>query len=234
MRAFAHIDFGRERVPDETTICKFRHLIEKCDLSGSIFDAVAMHLAGNGIAVKSGTIVDATILDAPSSTKNQAKERDPEMHQTKKGNQWFFGMKAHVGADSKTRVIHSVVATPANVRDSRMLPDLLHGDETRVWGDAAYIGQVDVIRAAAPKARAFINKRATRNKPLSDTDRAKNRTKSKLRAKGKHPFLVMKRIFPFLRLRYRGIGKNGTWVIIRCALVNLFTQRRPLLRLQQA
>jgi IS5 family transposase len=234
MRAFAHIDLGRERVPDETTICKFRHLIERCDLSGSIFEAVAMHLAENGIVIRSGTIVDATILDAPSSTKNQAKERDPEMHQTRKGNEWFFGMKGHIGVDSRTKVIHSVVATPANVHDSRVLGDLLHGKETRVWGDSAYIGQRDVIRAVAPKAKAFINKRATRGKALSDADRAKNRNKSRVRAKGEHPFLVMKRVFPFTKLRYRGIEKNATWLFIRSALVNLFTQRRILLRLQRA
>jgi IS5 family transposase len=172
MRVFARIDLGRERVPDETTICKFRHLIERCDLSGSIFDAVALHLADNGIVVRSGTIVDATILDAPSSTKNRAKERDPEMHQTKKGNQWYFGAKGHIGVDSKTKVIHSVVITAANVHDSQMLPELLHGGETRVWGDSAYIGQRDAISSVAPKASAFINKRATRNHPLSEEDLA--------------------------------------------------------------
>ena len=234
MRAFAHIDTGRERVPDETTICKFRHLIERCDLSGSIFEAVAMHLSEHGIVVRQGTIVDATILDAPSSTKNKAKERDPEMHQTRKGNQWFFGMKAHVGVDSKTKVIHSVVATPANVHDSRELPNLLHSNETRIWGDSAYIGQRDAVRGVAARAQLFINKRATRSHDLTLADVQRNRTKSRVRARVEHPFLTMKRTFPFSKLRYRGIDKNGTWLIIRCALVNLFTQKRSLLRLQRA
>jgi IS5 family transposase len=209
-------------------------LIERCDLSGSIFEAVAMHLSEHGIVVRQGTIVDATILDAPSSTKNKAKERDPEMHQTRKGNQWFFGMKAHVGVDSKTKVIHSVVATPANVHDSRELPNLLHGNETRIWGDSAYIGQRDVVYGVAAHAQLFINKRATRSHDLTRADVQRNRTKSRVRARVEHPFLTMKRTFPFSKLRYRGIDKNGTWLIIRCALVNLFTQKRSLLRLQRA
>ncbi len=234
MRRFARIDLGRERVPDETTVCKFRHLIERCDLGGSIFEAVAQHLADNGIEVKTGTIVDATIIDAPSSTKNASGERDPEMHQTKKGGQWYFGMKAHVGVDSKTKVIHTVVATAANVHDSQVMPQLLHGQETRVWGDSAYMGQGDKIRSAAPRAQDFTNKRATRNHPLSETERSINRTKSRVRARGEHPFLILKRVFGFSKVRYRGLMKNATRLYVACALVNLFIVRRPLLRLQRA
>ena len=142
-------------MPDETTVCRFRHLLEAHDLGRRLFDEVQRHLAAKGLKVATGTIVDATIINAPSSTKNAQKARDPEMHQTKKGNQWYFGMKAHVGVDSRSKLIHAVVATPANAADSTVLPDLLHGKETRVWGDQAYRGQRAVIRRHAPKAQDF-------------------------------------------------------------------------------
>jgi transposase, IS5 family len=130
MRQFVGIDLGREPVPDETTICKFRHLMERHNLGDELFRLVNVYLEENGLKVSRGTIVDATIINAPSSTKNKNKERDPEMHQTKKGNQWYFGMKAHIGVDSQTKLIHSVAATPANTHDSQLLEDLLHGEET--------------------------------------------------------------------------------------------------------
>lgn len=141
MRDFAGIDLGREAAADETTICRFRHLLEAHDLGRRLFEEAHRHLEANGLKVSTGTIVDATIIHAPSSTKNASKMRDPEMHQTRKGNQWYFGMKAHIGVDSKTKIIHSAAATAANVADCRLLPDLLHGEETRVWGDQAYRGQ---------------------------------------------------------------------------------------------
>jgi transposase, IS5 family len=145
MRRFAGIALGREPVPDKTTGCKFRHLLERHDLGRKLFEQVHRHLDVRGLKVATGTIVDATIINAPSSTKNAANERDPQMHQTRKGNQWYFGMKAHLGVDSKSKIIHAVVATAANVRDATVLPDLLHGDETRVWADQAYQGQSEVI-----------------------------------------------------------------------------------------
>jgi IS5 family transposase len=135
MRAFVGIDLGREPAPEETTVCKFRHLLERNDLGRVLFEAIGEYLQDQGMKISTGTIVDATIINAPSSTKNQKKERDPEMHQTKKGNQWYFGMKAHIGVDSQSKIIHAVAATAANVHDSQVLPDLLHGEETRVWGD---------------------------------------------------------------------------------------------------
>jgi IS5 family transposase len=135
MRRFVGIDLGREPAPDETTVCKFRHLLEAHNLGDQLFAQIGEYLQENGLQVSTGTIVDATIIDAPSSTKNNDKARDPEMHQTKKGNQWHFGMKAHIGVDSQTKLIHSVAATAANVHDSQMLEDLLHGDETRDWAD---------------------------------------------------------------------------------------------------
>jgi IS5 family transposase len=184
MRAFVGIDLGNAPAPDETTICRFRHLLEKHNLGKRLFDAVNVYLRENGVKVAGGTIVDATIINAPSSTKNKAKSRDPEMHQTKKGNQWYFGMKAHIGVDSRSKLIHSLVTTSANVHDSKVLAELLHGNETRVYGDSAYVGQIDAIRAKAPKARTFVNKRAYRNRPLTKADKETNRRKSSL---GGHP-----------------------------------------------
>src|SRR6266403_4895591 len=159
MRQFVGIDLGREPVPDETTVCKFRHLLEQHGLGERMFERVGEHLQQKGLRLNAGTIVDATIINAPSSTKNARQERDPEMHQTRKGKQWYFGMKAHVGVDSKTKLIHSVVATVANVSDAAILPDLLHGEERRVWGDGAYQGQTEVIREGAPRAQDYTQRR---------------------------------------------------------------------------
>ena len=155
MRTFAGIDLGDAPVPDETTVCKFRHLLEQNHLGPAILREVNQFLASRKVKISAGTIVNATIIEAPSSAKNSSGERDPEMHQTKKGNEWHFGVKAHIGVDSKSRLVHSFVATPANVHDSRVLPDLLHGKETRVWGDSAYRGQTAAIRGKAPSAADF-------------------------------------------------------------------------------
>jgi IS5 family transposase len=231
MRRFVGIDLGREPVPDETTICKFRHLLEAHDLGERLFVLIQDYLQENGLKINRGTIVDATIIDAPSSTKNQAKQRDPEMHQTKKGNQWYFGMKAHIGTDSKTKLIHAVVATPANVHDSQVLGDLLHGEETRVWGDSAYSGQQATIRRHAPQAKDFTQRKAHRHRALSDSERQRNRTKSQVRAKVEHPLLVLKRIFGFRKVRYRGLHKNANRLFVACGLVNLFMVRRRLMAL---
>ncbi len=230
MRRFVGIDLGREPAPDETTVCNFRHLLEAHNLGDQLFALINAYLQENGLKVSTGTIVDATIIDAPSSTKNKDGERDPEMHQTRKGNQWYFGMKAHIGADSQTKLIHSVAATAANVHDSQLLPDLLHGDETRVWGDSAYAGQGEVIREHAPKAKDFTHQKGCRNRALSAADADKNRTKSRVRAKVEHPFLVLKRIFGFNKVRYRGLDKNANRLFVACGLVNLYMARRQLLR----
>src|SRR5664279_3206607 len=156
------------------------------------------------------------------------------MHQTKKGNQWYFGMKAHVGVDSRTKIIHAVVATAANVADSEVLPDLLHGEETRVWGDQAYRGQSDVIRTHAPNAKDFTNRRYRHRGIVDETERAKNRTKSRVRAKVEHAFFVIKRVFGFTKVRYRGLHKNAHRLFVTCALANLFMARRQLLRARPA
>ena len=234
MRRFVGIDLGEEPVPDETTICKFRHLMEQHNLGDQLFHLVNQYLKENGMKVSRGTIVDASIINAPSSTKNKKKQRDPEMHQTKKGNQWYFGMKAHIGVDSQTKLVHSVVATSANVHDSVVIGDLLHGEETRVWGDSAYTGQTETITDHAPRARDFTQRKGSRYRKLTDGERRKNRTKSRVRAKVEHVFGAMKGQFGFTRVRYKGLAKNAHYLFISCALVNLVMARKTLLRQQAA
>lgn len=229
MRQFVGIDLGKEPVPDESTVLQFRHLMERHQLGDKLFHLVNEYLAQNGLKVNRGTIVDATIINAPTSTKNKEKSRDPDMHQTRKGNQWYFGMKAHIGVDSKTKLIHSVAVTSANCHDSQMLEDLLHGDETRVWGDSAYAGQKEAINATATNASDFTQKRAYRNKPLSEQQESANRYKSKTRARVEHIFGILKRQFGYRKTRYRGLEKNAHSVFTKCALINLVIAKRRLL-----
>lgn len=232
MRQFLDIDLTRDLVPDETTVCKFRHLLERNNLGAKLFEEVGRHLQAKGMKVNSGTMVDATIINAPSSTKNKDKARDPEMHQTRKGNQWFFGMKMHIGADSQTKLIHSVMITAANVHDKHALPNLLHGQERRVYADAGYAGQQDMIHELAPEAKAFVNERAYGGKKLTPRQKERNRNKSRIRARVEHAFGVIKGVFKFTKVRYRGLHKNGTRAFVACALANLFMVRGHLLRTQ--
>ena len=231
MRQFVGIDLGQEPVPDETTVCKFRHLLEEHQLGGKMLETVNLHLQEKGVRITTGTIVDATIIHAPSSTKNREEKRDPEMHQTKKGNQWYFGMKAHVGVDSKTKIIHSAVVTAAHVADATVLPELLHGEETRVWGDQAYRGQSEVIHECAPRAQDCTHRRYRYKNHVDEVERAKNRNKSRVRSKVEHVFQVLKLKFGFVKVRYRGLKKNANRLFAACALVNLFLVRKKLLRL---
>jgi IS5 family transposase len=230
LRQFVGIDLGREPVPDETTVCKFRHLMEQHNLGDQLFHLVNQYLSENGMQVARGTIVDASIIHAPSSTKNKEKQRDPEMHQTRKGNQWYFGMKAHIGVDSNTKLIHSVVATAANVHDSQVLGDLLHGNETWVWGDSAYTGQKHVLAEKAPQAKDFTQAKGGRYRELTEDDRAKNRNKSRVRAKVEHQFAVIKRQFGFNKVRYRGLAKNAHRLFVACALSNLVMAKKTLMK----
>lgn len=234
MRRFVGIDLGSEPAPDETTILKFRHLLEAHDLGERLFELINQYLGENGMRLSRGTIVDATIINAPSSTKNRQRARDPEMRQTRKVNQWYFGMKAHMGVDSHSKLIHSVATTAANVHDSQLLPHLLHGEETGVWGDSAYTGQGDVICAHAPRAKDLTNHKAHRNRPLTNAEKVSNREKSKIRAKVEHPFHIIKRVFGFQKVRYRGLEKNTGWLYVTCGLANLYMVRRRLPRLTQA
>ena len=229
LRQFVGIDLGQEPVPDETTVCKFRHLLEEHKLGGEMLETVNLHLQEKGVRISTGTIVDATIIHAPSSTKNREEKRDPEMHQTKKGKQWYFGMKAHVGVDSKTKLVHSAVVTPANVSDAAVLPELLHGEETRIWGDGAYQGQTDEIHRVAPRAQDHTNRRCRYKDRVDEAVRAKNRTKSRVRSKVEHVFGILKLKFGFTKVRYRGLKKNANRLFATLALVNLFTVRKKLL-----
>jgi IS5 family transposase len=233
LQRFVGVDLGAAPAPDETTICRFRHLLEKHDLCGMMLDAVNIHLEAKGIKIATGTIVDATIIHAPSSTKNTSGERDPEMHQTKKGNQWYFGLKAHIGVDAKEGTVHSVVTTAANVADCRVLPDLLHGEERKVWGDGGYQGQTEAIKEAAPKAQDMTCKRTRYKNRVDELQRAKNRSKSSVRAKVEHPFRILKRIFGFDKVRYRGLAKNHHRLCACFALVNLYLHRKRLVVLAQ-
>jgi IS5 family transposase len=230
MRDFAGIDLGEEPAPDESTILKFRHLLEAKNMGAELLQLVNSYLDENGLKVSRGTIVDASIINAPSSTKNRDQARDPDMHQTRKGNQWYFGMKLHIGVDSKTKLVHSAVATAANVHDSQVLDDLLHGEETRVWGDSAYAGQKRTLKEIAPQSRDFTQQKASRNRALSAQERSRNRTKSRVRSRVEHIFHILKCRFGFTKVRYRGLEKNANHLFAAMALVNLVMAKRRLLQ----
>lgn len=230
MRGFVGIDLGREAAPDETTICKFRHLLERNGLGKKLLKAANQYLRENGMKIGNGTIVDATLISAPSSTKNKNGERDPEMHQTAKGKQWYFGMKAHIAVDSRTKFVHTILASAANVADRDALPHLLHGKETRVWGDQAYQGETEAIRRIAPRARDFTNRRYRWGKRIDERIKALNSRKSSIRCKVEHTIGVIKRVFGFQKVRYRGLAKNLHRLQVTAALANLFIARKRLLR----
>ncbi len=228
VRRFVGVDLGMAPAPDETTVLRFRHLLEQHDLGGLMLDAVNLHLEAKGIAIATGTIVDATIIHAPSSTKNAKKTRDPQMHQTKKGNQWYFGLKAHIGVDAKEGHVHSVATSAANVADMHMLPDLLHGEERKVWGDGGYQGQTEAITKAAPNAQDMTCRRTKFKNSVDELQKKKNRSKSRVRAKVEHVFRILKRVFGFDKTRYRGIAKNHNRLCANFALANLYLHRKRL------
>jgi transposase, IS5 family len=229
-RQFCRIDLGRERVPDASTLLNFRHLLEQHQLGQALFAKVGELLLAKGMKLSGGTIVDATLIGAPSSTKNQDKRRDPEMHQTKKGNEWHFGMKVHIGVDSQSGLVHSASVTAANIHDSHEVPKLLHGEETRLYGDSAYRGaaQRERLKHIAPKAKDFTNKRAYNKRPLSEADRQTNRRKSSVRSKVEHPFLTLKRLWGFAKVRYRGLAKNANRAFAMLAMINVSKWGRAL------
>ncbi|MGF6971400.1 IS5 family transposase [Paraburkholderia sp. WC7.3g] len=229
LRRFVGIDLGCEAVPDATTLLKFRRLLETHKLGEQLFAEVGRVLQASGMKLKSGTIVDATIIGAPGSTKNEQKARDPEMHQTRKGRQWYFGAKLHIGVDSQSGLAHSAVLTPANVHDKHPLPQLLHGNERRVYGDSAYASQKALIHSKAPKARDFTNQRTRRaGGEVDEMQRGKNRNKSKIRARVEHVFSVVKRLWGFTKVRYRGLAKNANRAFVALALANVYLSRRQL------
>src|SRR6266851_2408587 len=228
MRRFARVELGDEVVPDESTILRFRHLLEQHGLTQAIFDAVADLLEERRLLLRSGTIVDATIIAAPSSTKNASASRDPEMKQTRKGRNWHFGMKLHIGAD-KRGIVHTVRATAASVADITQLPDLLHGQEREVFGDQAYWKEDDREFLEAWGMRYRINRRPTSKRPLSARWRMINRARSRTRARGEHAFRIVKQLWGFAKVRYRGLAKNLARAQTMFALANLYQFRRELL-----
>lgn len=229
LRRFVGIDLGREPVPDATTVLKFRRLLNNNKLGEALFAQVGRELQARGFKVNTGTIVDATIIGAPSSTKNADKARDPEMHQTRKGQQWYFGMKLHIGVDSQSGLTHSAVVTAANVHDKHPLPDLLHGQEKRVYGDSAYASQKKLIAGKAPEAKDFTNQRTRRNGIVDEALKAKNRNKSRIRSRVEHVFGVVKRLWGFGKVRYRGLAKNATRAFTALALANIYLSRSRLM-----
>ncbi len=229
LRSFVGIDLGREPVPDSTTITKFRKLLNDNKLGEALFAQVGKELQARGFKVNTGTIVDATIIGAPSSTKNADKARDPDMHQTRKGQQWYFGMKLHIGVDSQSGLAHSAVVTAANMHDKHPLPKLLHGNEQRVYGDSAYASQKELIASKAPHAKDFTNQRTRRNGIVDEVLKGKNRNKSKIRARVEHVFGVVKRLWGFGKVRYRGLQKNATRAFTALALANIYLSRQRLM-----
>ena len=216
LQRFARIDLGAEGVPDATTLLKFRRLLETHDLCKGLFTAINADLAARGLLLREGTLVDATLIAAPSSTKNKDRERDPEMHQTKKGNQWYFGMKAHIGADRDSKLVHTVVVTAANVADVTKTAELLHGEETQVHADAGYTGvekRPEIVALERKLDWQIAGKRGT-IKALAEgaekeTLKAVEKAKAAVRAFVEHPFHIVKNLFRHGKARYRGLAKNG-------------------------
>jgi IS5 family transposase len=228
MRRFAGLELAEDAIPDETTILRFRHLLERHGLTAAIFAEVRGLLEAKRLLLKSGTIVDATIIAAPPSTKNAEQARDPEMRQTRKGKQWHFGMKAHVGTD-KRGIVHSLTTTDAAQADISQMHRLLHGEESEVFGDQAYWCEAHRQGAKSKGVRYRINRRGTSARPLTDHQRFINQVRSKARARGEHAFHVVKRLWGFSKVRYRGLAKNTARLFTCFALANLYLLRRRLL-----
>lgn len=229
MRRFAGIELGDDRIPDETTILNFRHLLERHGLTQAIFADISAHLADKGITLRSGTLVDATIIDAPSSTKNRAGARDPEMSSAKKGNDWSFGMKAHIGVDADSGVTHSLETSTAGLHDSQVWDELLHGGETSVWADRGYVSAAREAAFQGPGKVRGVMRKAPKGGRMHPLDERANRIIAMVRARVEHPFRVIKRQFGHVRTRYRGLAKNRAQLFTLFAPGNLFLVRRKLM-----
>ena len=228
LRGFARIDLGTDAVPDATTLLKFRRLLETHDLCKGLFAAINADLTARGLLLREGTLVDATLIAAPPSTKNQAKQRDPEMHQTKKGNQWYFGLKAHIGADRDSKLVHTVVVTAANVADITKTAELLHGQEQQVHADAGYIGvekRAEIVALARPLDWQIAAKRGTIKALAEGAEKAAiqaaEKAKAAVRAFVEHPFHIVKNLFRHRKVRYRGLAKNGHQLYTLFGLANV-------------
>ncbi len=228
MRRFAGINLETDVIPDETTILHFRHLLEKHELTKKLFEETQRYLTAKGLLLREGTIVDATIINAPSSTKNREKKRDGEMKQTKKGNQWYFGMKAHVGTDTRKGLVHSVVVTDASVHDSKVMGKLLHGEEKAVYGDKAYAGEERKKECEGSGIEWRVKRKANRGQQLTEEDKEYNHRQGKVRAIVEHVFHVVKNIFRYRKTRYKGLYKNAVQVFSLFTLANIYMVRREL------
>jgi len=229
---FAHLDPGMGRLPDETTILRFRHLLEENNLSIQLLATINATLATKGLMLKTGTVVDATLIAAPSSTKNSTGERDHEMHQTKKGNQWHFGMKAHIGVDADSGLVHTVIGTAANVNDVTQGHGLLHGEETVVFADAGYQGVTKRVQATGVDWHVAMRpgkRKVQKHTPWGALSEQAEKLKASVRAKVEHPFRVIKCQFGFTKVRYKGLAKNTAQLVTLFALSNLWMARRRLI-----
>jgi transposase, IS5 family len=229
MRRFVGIENGQDTIPDESTVCLFRHLLEEHRLPDRIFAEVKALLTERGLMMHQGSIVDATIINAPSSTKNQKKERDPEMHQTKKGNQWYFGMKAHTGVDKDSGLVHTVGISAANLHDSQAMNELLHGQETALWGDSAYQSKERQQTAEENGLAWHVNVKASRHRALTEKERQQNRERSRARAIVEHPYRIVKVLWGHVKVRYKGLLKNALQFFTLFALANVYLVRKKLL-----
>lgn len=236
IRRFVGIDLAREAAPDATTLLKFRRLLETQGLSRVIFETIRDHLAREGLLLREGTLVDATLIAAPPSTKNRDRARDPDMHQAKKGNQWHFGMKAHIGVDADSGLVHTVIGTAANVNDVTQAGALLHGQEADVFADSGYQGVAKREETQHIEATWHVAMRPGKRKALDKAnpmgavlDKLEH-VKARIRAKVEHPFRVIKRQFGHVKVRYRGLAKNTAQLHTLFALSNLWMVRRTLLR----
>jgi IS5 family transposase len=225
MRRFAGIELGEDTIPDETTILNFRHLLEKHRLTEAMFEATNAQLRAQGLMLRQGTIVDATIVSAPTSTKNREGKRDPEMRSTQKGNQWYFGMKVHIGTDTQG-LTHSLKTTDAAQADFNQLPDLLHGEEEELYGDGAYRSEGDREAFQEVKVRYRVTRRGKRGKPLSKRARTINRAYSRVRSRVEHAFRVVKHLWGFTKVRYKGLAKNTARAFALFTLCNLYLVRK--------
>jgi IS5 family transposase len=230
LRLFSGFEY--KDLPDESTILGFRHLLEAHDLTGKLFGLMEQYLSERGLILSEGTIVDASIIAAPPSTKNKDKARDPEMKQTKKGNQWHFGMKMHIGTDTQGRV-HSIAVTNAGVHDSQVMEDLLHGEEQVVYGDKAYADHGKQAAFEANDVIWRINRKAKRGQKLNAADKAFNRKSNRTRARVEHAFGVVKHLWGYRKVRYKGLAKNAAQVFTLFTLANLYMARHELLALQE-
>ena len=228
MRAFCHLELGRDPIPDETTILNFRHLLEAHALTKAVFEAVAEHLQARGALLRGGTIVDATLIAASPSTKNAAGQRDPEMRSSKKGNQWHFGMKAHIGVDASSGLVHTTGVSSGSVHDATVMDRLIRADDTAVYGDKGYASASKKRAAEAAGVLWAVKEKAQPGRPLTARQRARNRRFGKVCAKVEHVFRVLKCQFGYRKVRYRGLAKNAAQLFSLLALANLYLARRTL------